>query len=151
MIRVPGRDGTVVVFRNEEERALAIRVLATLRESRLEPTGRDDGKPGCGRDCADCALKMGHSRRPSENAPLTASVPIPIPTSRNLSRESLHSRSSSPSLYTYPIIDNDEIRFVVTEEDEAMASAAGPRLSIADFDNMLPDIDWYSNFMRFST
>jgi hypothetical protein len=153
MIRVPGRDGTVVVFRNEEERALAIRVLATLRESRLEPAGHDDDKPRCGRDCADCALKMGHSRHSSENASSTGgAVPIPIPnSSRNLSRESLNSRSSSPSRYTYPIVDNDEIRFVVTEEDEAVASGAGPRLSIADFDKMLPDIDWYSSFMRFST
>jgi hypothetical protein len=155
MIRVPGRDGTVVVFRNEEERALAIRVLATLRESRLEPGGHDDGKPRCGRDCADCALKVGHSRQSSESTSSSSrrgAVPIPIPVSaRNPSRESLQSRSSSPSRYSYPIVDNDEIRFVVTEEDEAMASAAGPRLSIVDFDKMLPDIDWYSNFMRFST
>jgi hypothetical protein len=152
MIRVPGRDGTVVVFRNEEERALAIRVLATLRESRLEPTRRDDGKPKCGRDCADCALKMGHSRHSSEDASSTGSVPNPNPTSsRNPSGDSLNSRSSSPSRYSYPIVDNDGIRFIVTEEDEVVTSAAGPRLSIADFDKMLPDIDWYSNFMRFST
>jgi hypothetical protein len=154
MIRVPGRDGTVVVFRNEEERALAIRVLATLRESRLEPAGHDTGKPRCGRDCADCALKMGHSRHSSDNASSTGlhgAVPIPIPFSSS-SHESLHSRSSSPSSYSYPIVDNDEIRFVVTEQDEAVASGyAGPRLSIADFDKMLPDIDWYSSFMRFST
>ena len=150
MIRVPGRDGTVVVFRNEEERALAIRVLATLRESRIEPAGHDASKPRCRRDCADCAVMMSRSNRSSERTS-SGAVPVPIPiSSRNLSRESLQARSSSPSLHSYPFVDNEGIRFVVSDEDEAILPAAAPRLSIADFDKMLPDIDWYSSFMKFS-
>lgn len=154
MIRVPGRDGTIVVFRNEEERALAIRVIASARDSYLDPS-IDETMPKCGRFCERCNPGMSHSRSSSESTFSTmGTIPLSRTTSRTLSRNqsresTVLSRTSSVTRCSYPVIEAEDICFVLTEEPDAMEyPAEAPRMSIADFDSINPDVEWYTEFMR---
>jgi hypothetical protein len=106
---VPG--GPVFVFRNEEERQQAIRVLATLRESIYSDSG-DSMIPKCGRDCAQCLQKMLERR----NAPATD--------------------DDEPAEGCSP-----QVTIFITEapEEEAMEEATIPRLSLAVVDSSLAD------------
>lgn len=107
---MPG--GHVFVFRNEEERHQAIRVLATLRDSLYGPSD-DTEVPKCGRDCQQCLQAMTHRRNGSE--------------------------STDEMLTTF---DTQQIVVYVTddlEDAEAESSESAPRLSLADLDGSIAE------------
>lgn len=99
------------VFRNEEERSKAIRVLATLRESLYAPT-EEPAIPKCGRDCVQCLQAMAHRRNGSD--------------------------STDEMLTTF---DTPQVVVYVTDEmdDEETEEEVAPRLSLADVDGSIAE------------
>ena len=106
---MPG--GHVFIFRNEEERRQAIRVLATLRDS-LYGGSEDSTIPKCGRDCTQCLQAMAHKRNASDQT------------------DEMLTTSDTPQVVVYVTDDSGDVRI-----DDEMA----PRLSLIDIDGSIAE------------